>query len=202
MWLKRFSTGGLCVNINFLSTSMLKFGLASFCIVALVLAVLVLPACTPTYDWREVHGTSAPFTVLLPAKPASFTREVNLENQQVMMTMTAAEVDGVTYAVGTAALPDSEKARVALTSMKNALVKNIGGTVKLEKISEDKTAGMTSMEVDVLGSSPVTNNHQSIRLLAHFIAKDKQVYQVMIIGRESAIPNEAIDTFFTSFKLD
>jgi hypothetical protein len=164
--------------------------------------VLALSACTPTYDWREVHGTSAPFSVLLPAKPASFTRLVNLENQQVMMTMTAAEVDGVTYAVGTAALPDSEKTRLALTSMKNALVKNIGGTVKLEKSSDDKSTGTALIEVDALGASPTNNSHQATRLVAHFIAKDKQVYQVVVIGREQAISNEVIDTFFTSFKLN
>jgi PleD family two-component response regulator len=178
---------------------MLKCSFNSFCATALL--AFALSACTPTYDWREVHGTSAPFSVLLPAKPATFSRMINLDGQQVMMTMTAAEVDGVTYAVGTASLPDSEKARVALSSMKMALVKNINGTIKLEKSSEDKTAATASIEIDALGLSHTKSGDQPMRLIARFVARDKQVYQILIVGPEKTVPREAIDTFFTSFRL-
>ncbi|HEY8102151.1 MAG TPA: hypothetical protein VIF82_15515 [Burkholderiaceae bacterium] len=130
----------------------------------------------------------------------SFSRLINLDGQQVMMTMTAAEVDGVTYAVGTVTLPDIEKAHIALSSMKSGLVKNIAGTIKLEKSSEDKTGGIASIEIDAIGSSPRGNNVQSMRLIAQFVAKDKHVYQVAMIGPEKAMTRDAIDTFFTSFK--
>ena len=118
-----------------------------------------------------------------------------------MMTMTAAEVDGVTYAVGTAALPDGEKARAALGSMKTALVKNIGGSVKLEKTSEDKTTGMAAIDMDATGPAS-TGVSQPLRLVARFVAKDRQVYQVVMVGSAKAMSPEAIDTFFTSFKLN
>lgn len=169
---------------------------------AVLMSVVVLVACTPALDWREVHGKDVPFTVLLPAKPASFSRMINLEGQPVMMTMTAAEVDGVTYAVGTVVMPDAEKARVALTSMKSALVKNIAGTINFEKSSIDKDTGVISIEVDALGSSQANSNARPMRLVAHFFAKNKQVYQVVVVGRENAVTHEALDTFFTSFKPD
>jgi hypothetical protein len=126
---------------------------------------------------------------------------INLDGQQVMMTMTAAEVDGVTYAVGTTTLPDTEKARLALGSMRTALVKNINGTIKLEKSLEDKVAATASLEIDALGLSHTKSGDQPMRLIARFIARDKQVYQVLIVGPEKAMTREAIDTFFTSFKL-
>jgi hypothetical protein len=179
---------------------MLKFSHAAFCVAALY--ALSLSACSPTYDWREVRGTDAPFTILLPAKPASFSRDINLDGQQVMMTMTAAEVNGVTYAVGTALLPDSEKAHGALTSMKSALVKNIAGSIKREKSSEDKSAGTTSIEIDASGVSATNGGAQPMRLVARFVAKEKRVYQVIIVGSEKAVVQDAIDTFFTSFKLN
>jgi hypothetical protein len=162
---------------------------------------LVLSACTPTLDWREVHGANGAFSILLPAKPASYSRMVNVDGQQVMMTMTAAEVDSVTYGVGTAAFPDAEKARLALTSMKSALVKNIGGTVSREQLSGDKAAGITTIEVDALGSSPASRGHPPIRLVARFVAKDKQVYQVVMMGRPDKFSNDGIDTFLNSFKM-
>jgi len=179
---------------------MLKFSWTSFCTLPVVF--LALSACTPKYDWREVRGTDASFSVMLPAKPASFSRLINLDGQQVIMTMTAAEVDGVTYAVGTATLPDSEKARIALSSMKSGLIKNIAGTIKFEKSSENKSVGTTSIEIDAFGSSSINNNVQSMRLIANFVAKDKHVYQVVIVGPEKAVTRDAIDTFFPSFKLN
>jgi hypothetical protein len=179
---------------------MFKCKQASFCLAAL--CALALSACSPAYDWREVRGTNAPFSILLPAKPSSFSRDINLNGHQVTMTMTAAEVNGVTYAVGTALLPDNEKAHAALTSMKSALVKNIAGTIKLEKSSEDKSAGTTSIEIDASGLLTSNSGMQPMRLVARFVAKDRQVYQVIIVGRERAVARDAIDTFFTSFKLN
>jgi hypothetical protein len=39
-----------------------------------------------------------PGKVMFPAKPASFTRTIDLDGAQVSMTMTAADVDGATFA--------------------------------------------------------------------------------------------------------
>jgi hypothetical protein len=169
---------------------------------ALIVFIWILAACTPQYDWREVRGTTAPFSVVLPAKPASFTRPINLDGQQVAMTMTAAEINGVTFAVGTATLPDAEKALNAISSMKTALVKNISGTVKQEKSSVNKTSRITSIELDAVGPPSSGSKSQPVRLLARFIAREKQVYQIVIVGPEKAVTTDAADIFFTSFKLN
>ena len=157
---------------------------------AVVACAAVLAACSPKFDWREVRGTSAPFVVLLPAKPATHTRSVNLDGISVDMTMTAADAGGVTFAVGTAELPDAAQAQHALTAMKTALVRNIGGTVRKETAPAAGT-----LEVEAAGTD-------SRLLLARFIARDKRIYQVIAVGKESALPPEAADTFFTSFKLN
>ena len=157
---------------------------------AAVACAAVLAACSPKFDWREVRGTSAPFVVLLPAKPATHTRTVNLDGISVDMTMTAADAGGVTFAVGTAELPDAAQAQHALTAMKTALVRNIGGTVRKET-----TTAPGTLEIEAAGTD-------SRLLLARFIARDKRIYQVIAVGKESALPPEAADTFFTSFKLN
>lgn len=163
---------------------------------ALLASALFLLACSPKYDWREVRGAGAPFMVMLPAKPASHARPINLGGTQVTMTMTAAEVDGVSFAVGTAEMPDASQAQKALAAMKTALVKNIGGTIKQEKSSPAGTAP-TVIEVEASGAS---GNGQSRLLLARFVAKEQRIYQVVVVGPEQAVSREAADTFFTSFK--
>jgi hypothetical protein len=154
----------------------------------------LLAACSPKFDWREVRGTAAPFVVLLPAKPASHTRTVNLDGIEVAMTMTAAEVDGATFAVGTAELPDEAKARHALTVMKTALIRNIGGSVRKEAASAPGAIPAT-IDIEAAGA-------ESRVLYGRFVANGKRVYQVIAVGKESTLPREAIDTFLTSFKIN
>lgn len=154
-----------------------------------------LLACSPKYDWREVHGTSVSFSAVLPGKPASYTRPVDLGGIRVPMTMTAADVDDVTFAVGAAELPDAIKAITALPAMKAAMVKNIGGSIRHETAS---AAGISPMTIDI---EAIGNNDLQKRLLiARFIAQDTRVYQLVVIGREKSVSREAVDTFFTSFK--
>jgi hypothetical protein len=158
-------------------------------------AGMLLCACSPKYDWREIRGEGAPYTVMLPAKPASHSRPVNLDGNKVTMTMTATEVDGITFAVGTAELPDAASAVAAITSMKNALVKNINGTVRREAAAS--SGSNAAIDVDATGK----DRSGQVRVLhARFLARDKRAYQVLVTGKEGAVPQEAVDTFLASFK--
>jgi hypothetical protein len=172
---------------------------------AIFACVLVPPACTPTYDWRDVHGASIPFTVLMPAKPTTQSRPVNLAGVQVTMNMTVAEVNGVMFAVGTAATPDSAQAVAAIKAMKTALVNNINGTIKSEKASSSShaspgnTGQLTSIEIEASGA-PARAGDAPRQLFAQFIAKDKWVYEAIVTGSERTVTRDAVDTFFSSFK--
>lgn len=157
----------------------------------------LLLACSPKFNWRELRGAGAPYQIALPAKPASYARPVNLDGLQVTMTMTAAEVNDITFAVGAAEVADAAQAQKALQAMKSALVRNIGGKVTQEKSSAPGVAPQM-IEVEALG--------QSRLMLARFAAKGKYVYQVVVVGPEKSVSQaatrEAADTFFTSFKPD
>ena len=72
---------------------------------------LLLAACNPTYNWRDYSSPDAPWRIMFPAKPATHTRSVDLNGMRVDMTMTAAEVEGVTFAVGTGVAPTRPRPR-------------------------------------------------------------------------------------------
>lgn len=170
----------------------------------LVLVVaLLLAACAPKFDWREVHGAEAPFEVLMPAKPDRLSQPVNLDGQSTTMTMTAAEIDGVTFAVGTAALADAQAARRALDAMKTAMVRNIGGRIDREKTSAAGPAGgaQTVIDIEATGAPGPRTGGKPRMLAARFIARDARVYQAVVIGPRGTVPAEAIDTFLASFKV-
>ena len=159
--------------------------------------LLTLTGCSPSLNWRQVEGVDAPFVVLLPAKPTTLSRPIDLDGMQVTMSMTATEVDGVTFAVGVIALPDAALSPKALQAMKLALVRNINGSIESEK-----TSGGGSFDIVATGS--IGRSKEAARLLAHFAARDQRVYQAIIVGPSSAVSAmsaDAADTFFTSFKV-
>ncbi|NGZ88280.1 hypothetical protein [Duganella aceris] len=160
--------------------------------VALLLAV-ALSACSPKYDWRDYRSNDAPYAVLFPGKPASQTRSVKLDQLEVSMTMAAAEVDGVIFAVGSAQLPDAALAPAALTAMQTALMNNIGASVAGNQSSAAGT-------LDVTGTG--SGNGEAMRLIGRFLAKDKRIYQVIVMGRAGKIEQESVETYLSSFKLN
>jgi hypothetical protein len=166
-------------------------------------AVVALAACSPKYDWRDYSSPDAPYRVMFPGKPATYTRSVNLDGLKVDMTMTATEVEGAMYAVGNAEAPDAEKARAALDAMKIALVRNIGANTATEKSSSavavSPGATARSAASDVTASGVV--NGVPMRLVGHFEARDKRFYQVVVIGPAKSIATEPTEQFISSFKL-
>ena len=154
------------------------------------LACAAFAACSPKFDWRDFRSTEAPYAVLFPAKPATHTRSINLGGATVNMQMAAAEVDGVTFAVGAAEMADPAQALAAAGAMKTAMVANINGTVTAEK----QTGKL--IEVDAKG----TRNGEALRMVGRFIANDKRVYQLIVVGKEKHMPNDEIEMFMRSFK--
>ncbi|MCX7210825.1 MAG: hypothetical protein NTZ99_10735 [Burkholderiales bacterium] len=155
-------------------------------------------ACSPHWNWREVKSNDAPFSVLLPDKPVNHSRNIDLIGLQVTMTMTAAEVDGVNFAVGSIQLPDKTKTEAALNAMQFAMIKNIQGQVREKKIikMEDVTA------TQIIAQGRAGNTAQPLLLAARFVSKDLWVHQVIALGPEKNFPPDAIETFLTSFKLN
>lgn len=173
-------------------------------ILATLLAAGVFSACSPKFDWRDYRSADAPYTALFPGKPASFTREVDLDGVKANMTMTAAEIDGTTFAIGSAEMADAAKAQAAVIAMKTAMVKNIGGTVTSEKAASVASSGaaasnrQSSIEVEATGMQ----NGTPMLLVGRFVAVDKRVYQVIVLGKEKHVERDSVDTFMSSAKLN
>ncbi|MES2299548.1 MAG: hypothetical protein V4582_21100 [Pseudomonadota bacterium] len=167
-------------------------------------ALLAAAACSPKYNWRDYRGTAAPYTVMFPDKPASQARAINLNGLNVSMTMAAARVDEVMFAVGSAETPDEAQAQAALQAMKTAMVKNIGATITKEKSNSAARVGpggalqTASIDIEATGMQ----NGEAMLLVGHFEERGKRIYQVIVMGRQKAITRDSIDMFLSSFKLD
>jgi hypothetical protein len=150
-------------------------------------AAAVLAGCSPAYNWRDYTSADGAYRVLFPAKPATHTRAIDLGGIKVDMTMTAAEVEGTTFAVGTALAPDAAQAQATLPAMRQALLRNIG--------AQDAGDGVT-LDVDAVGKG----NRGPVRLVGRFVAKGTRMYQVIVLGTPGAMPPEHTEQFLSSFK--
>ena len=153
---------------------------------------LATGACSPKFDWRDYRSSAAPYAVLFPGKPASHTRTVNLDGQQASMTMTATDIDGTLFAVGSAELADADKAQIAVQAMKTAMVRNVGASTAKESVRD---GGFAVEAHGARAGAPVT-------LHGRFLSRGKRVYQVVVIGPENAVGKEDVDTFLSSFKVN
>jgi hypothetical protein len=113
------------------------------------------------------------------------------------MTMTAVDIDGVSFAVGSAELADPAQAQQALQTMKAGLLNNIHGQLKSEKAN---SAAPPSLDIEAIGAAP--SGGGTLLLMAHFAAKNRRIYQVIVLGPERNVSREAADTFLSSFKAD
>lgn len=182
----------------------MKFTITPLRYLVLIATAFSLLACSPKFDWREVHNEAAPYVVSLPSKPATLVRDIDLNGTPASMTMMASEVDGVTFAVGTAELPDAMQAQVSLNAMKTAMVNNIRGTIRQEKTlmipnSRSGSGSLVATEIEAVGA---VGNAPSRILFARFVAKEKRVYQLIVTGPEKNITRDIVDTFYSSFRLN
>ncbi|MDF3034926.1 MAG: hypothetical protein K0S28_200 [Paucimonas sp.] len=115
------------------------------------------------------------------------------------MSMTVAQAENLTFAVGAARFASPAEALAAIEPMKHALVKNIGGKIIMEKAVDGKAGDrITAIDVEAVGASNAALQ-PARRLGARFVVKDDRAYQVVIVA-PGELPTETVDTFLTSFK--
>lgn len=158
---------------------------------ALIASLLLLAGCFPKFDWREVRGTEAPYTILMPGKPASLTQIIRLGTIDVPMQMSATDVDGISFAVGCVKVTDESQTEQLLTAMKQGMLNNIRATIT-------KETQKNGDNIEATGQLP---NGEQIKLIGRFVARRGWAYQVIMVGREKAMKPDLIDTFMSSFNL-
>jgi len=84
-------------------------------------AAVLLVACSPALDWRDVAIPAASISATLPCKPEQAQRAVELAGHSVELRMTGCEADGATFAVACAALAEPSLAGAALAHWRAAV---------------------------------------------------------------------------------
>lgn len=158
---------------------------------ALLLAsLLLLNACSPKFDWRDARGSNAPFSILMPGKPLTDSKDMQLEGINLKMDMLAGEVGGISFAVGSTKVEDAGKTGLVMEAMKKGMIRNIQGTPETTR----------NTGTDMLEVRGKLRNGQPVMMVGRFLARGPWVYQIIMLGQEKDMKQDVIDTFMTSFK--
>ncbi len=138
------------------------------------------------------------------------TRDVDTGTQRASMTMWSTGVGPTIFAVGTArlspaAVADDAARAATLAFFRDALVRNIGGTDPVRPAALPSlllTPGRNLLAADAFETvGRAGADGRKSRLAARLFIVDDRFFQVVALGADGAIPPDALDTFFSSFRL-
>jgi len=165
-------------------------------------------ACDPTFNWREFRSPEG-FAVVLPGRPQTVSREVKLPDGAVQMSMTSTGIGATLFAVGAAQLPAGLSAEPAarertIAYMRDALVRNVGASqAKQSMATLSKPAGDSRkvLAAEAAEASGKDTSGRSVQLAARLFIVDDRFFQIVALGAAGEMPADALETFFTSFRL-
>ena len=164
-------------------------------------ALLVLAACSPAFNWREVRPENTRLSLLLPCKPDKAQKVVPLGGRPTTLSMLGCDAGGATFAVAVADMGDASKAASVLALWQNLTLANMKAA--------PGTAQSMSLNISGASSEPA-----AVRVLAQgqridgagvsgqaaYFAKGTQVFQVVMYAPK--IESEVAETFFSSLKFE
>ena len=179
----------------------------------LVLAAMLLmlaAACSDRLEWREFRSSDG-YSVSIPGRSQTVAREVDFEGQKISVSMTSTGVGPSMFAVGAARLPagiaaDAAARERVMAYFRDALVRNIGGTITA---IGSAPLVLPPGSVHVLRASQAVQasgrtggkGPEAVLAARFFIVDDDRLFQLIALGGEGGIEPQALDTFFTSFRL-
>lgn len=161
--------------------------LSRFKFAVLSLLSLLIAACSPELNWRQVQGEHAPYQLLLPGKPAQASKTIQLANQQREMHMQGTQVAGIQFVIAHVGCGNDEQAQI-LAAMRQGLIQNLhANQTQLSSLSG---------EILQIKSPPPQTQIMWVKLFA----RQQHCYQMLMLTQAGEVPQEVRETFFDSFK--
>ena len=147
--------------------------------------------------------------MMFPGRPQTVSRELKLPDGVVQMSMTSTGIGATLFAVGAAQLPaglstEATSRERTIAHIRDALVRNVGASqVKTSLATLPMPAGdhRKVLAAEAAEASGKDSGQRSVQLAARLFIVDDRLFQIVALGAGSEMPSEALETFFTSFRL-
>lgn len=183
---------------NSASMSSKPYSNARMWLATLSMLVLALAACSPAFNWRVVPNTDVGYRATFPDKPVSITRTLQLAGLPMPLTLQAAKVKDVYFAVGYVPLVDelANKQRTVEEALIAAFTNNLGVGE-----AEPKPVTWIGREVREIELSELMLGQQKMTAIGRFFPYKNHQIEVLLIGPSENITDLEITQFFSGFSL-
>jgi len=160
-------------------------------------AALLLVACAPALDWREVRPDGSGASLLMPCKPIAQERRLPLAGHPVQLLLHACSAGGQTWGLGHADVVDPAQVGVALAALRDGAVANVaaGSTERLPLQVPGATPQPASERLRFEGRLP---DGRPVHVQLAVFARGTRVFQATALGEH--LPVAAAETFFGSIR--
>lgn len=158
---------------------------------------VVLAACSPAHDWREVRSADGAVQALFPCRPQLHERRLVLAGAMVKLSLQACESGGQTWGLASADLVDPANLGPALNELAVAAGANLGAaarTVPLQVPGATPHAGSRRLALE--GRRP---DGEAAQMRVALFTHGTRVYQATVLGPR--LPEEPVDTFLGSLRV-
>jgi hypothetical protein len=156
---------------------------------------LVLNACTPTLDWREVRPAQSDLKLMFPCRPETQARAIALAGSSVTMQMLTCQAGTWRYALSSADVLEPSRVAPALQELRSSTARNWSGTA--QSAGSFKLSGFrTPLEGTRLALSGQFPDGRPAVVESAFFAIGTRVFQAAVVGPRAG--GDAGEVFFNS----
>jgi hypothetical protein len=166
--------------------------------------LLLVSACTPALNWRDVRmesakesANSSSLKAALPCKPDAATRKQKLGETQVDLTMMGCIANDLTFTLSRIPLTDPLVANKVLAAWQTAAAANVKAKPALTKPAN--VSGASAL----LPAARITLEGTEVQAQIVWFAKQSEaavtLYQAAVYAKQAN--NEAVATFFESLQV-
>lgn len=164
----------------------------------LTLLLAGLSACSPAFNWRVVPNEDLGYSATFPDKPVQVTRQLQLLQAQVPLTLQAAQAQDVYFAVGTVPLTGAWAGRgqELTAALAQALANNVRAPTP--QLNSEEWLGLPGQRISLQGSLP--DGRPAVVMARFFVHRDV-LFEVVAMGPATALGAEVSTPWFTGFRL-
>ena len=164
-----------------------------------LLSAVVLCACSPTFNWREVRAEPTPLKAMLPCKPDKGMRTVPMAGRQVSLEVLGCEAGGATFAVLFADIGDASRLGEVLAQWKAATLSNLHSEAAQESPFQPPGALGLRQSLQVVASGRRADGRK-VESRAAYFARGSHVFQAVIYSDK--LEPQAADSFFSGLTFE
>ena len=190
---------------------------------ASTLLLLILPACSPTLNWRDVRPEGTGLVLLLPCKPDKAEKTVPLGGKPTTLKMLGCNAGGATFAVAMADIGDAAMAAPVLAQWQALALANMkappleggaGGGAASAVVVASAAAGNQPTQIAALKLPGAASQPSPVLIKARgqrangtaaaghaaYFAQGSQLFQVVLYADK--IAPDVSETFFSSIRFE